>query len=426
MLLRLNDGQLSRTTYFDVLHEIDPAQIRRHQHQDFADQLAQFESLLAQSVKMHLVSDAPVATMCSGGLDSSLVTSFAAEYLPDLVSYVADIEGMGRQEVKRAQLVADALGIELRPISVDRKVYFDTLPEAIVANDQPLFFSQCVAANVVAKAIRADGFKVVLSGDGADELFGGYRWYVEAYRYWRNMQLRANWVPNTRLTRALGKRLPSLRPVNIDEEITDYYTQGHPINYVSNTKNMLFVAGAARSLRPWHLFKKLEGLPLAERGFLAASFEDFYVQMREYLNSIDKMTMHHSIEERVPFFENQLIRFGLDLPVSAKYHSGKTKHIVKSLAHKRLPEEIINMPKIGFNVAPSMWKGTAAFLRNGRIAELLKWPDKDQDEIIALVQRRPYYQFRLLSCEIWLRTRFDGEGPEEISATLQKMTQADN
>ena len=189
---------------------------------------------------------------------------------------------------------------------------------------------------------------------------------------------------------------------------------------------MLLVAGAARSLRPRHLFKKLEGLPLAERAFLAASFEDFYVQMREYLNSIDQMTMHHSIEARVPFLENRLIRFGLDLPLSAKYQSGVTKRLVRSLAHKRLPKAIINLPKIGFNVAPSMWNGTSAYLRNGRVAELLKWPDKDQDDILSLVEGHPYYQFRLLSCEIWLRTRFDGECPEQISATLQKMTQADN
>lgn len=420
-LCRYNNGKETLTTFFDVLRDIAPERIGRHSDRDFPAQLAHFEEYLSNSVKMHLVSDAPVATMCSGGLDSGLVTAMASRRLPNLVSYVADIEGMQGQEVARARKVAESLGVELRRVLVDREIYFRTLPEAIVANDQPLFFSQHVAAMVVAKTLRKDGFKVVLTGDGADELFGGYPWHAQAYLHWKKNAFRARWIPDNRFTRAIGRRIPGLRPVNIKQEISGHLTRGRPINYISDTSNILFVAGAPRTLRQRRLFKKLEGLSLEDRGFLSSSFEDIYVQMRECLNSLDKMTMKHSIEARVPFLENQLIQFGLDLPVAAKYHGGVTKRIVKSLARKYLPEDVIRLPKIGFSTAPSMWSDTEAFLRDGRVADLLKWRSRDQPEILALAKQRPYYQFRLMACEIWLRIRFDNECPQKISDQLLKL-----
>jgi asparagine synthase (glutamine-hydrolysing) len=418
IISRFRDGSETRITYFDVLRDIEADRIAKSGSDDFAVHLDRFESYLRTSVEMHLVSDAPVATMCSGGLDSGLVTAMASKVSPGLVSYVADIEGMNGQELERARAITGSLGVELRRVPVDHETYFRTLPQAIVANDQPLFFSQHVASMVVAKALRNDGFKVVLTGDGADELFGGYPWHAQAYREWRKHAVRAKWIPDNRFTRAVGKRIPGLRPVNIEEETARYLTRSHPLNYISDTSNILFVAGAPRTLRQRRLFAKLTGLPLEDRAFLASSFEDIYVHMRECLNSVDKMTMTHSIEARVPFLENRLIEFGLRLPVSAKFDQGVTKRIIKALARRLLPETVIRLPKIGFTMPPSTWAEAAEFLRGGRVADLLKWPKADQTEILGLAKKRPYYQFRLLACEIWLRTRFEGECTDAIAERL--------
>jgi asparagine synthase (glutamine-hydrolysing) len=415
---RFRDGAESRSTYFDVLRDVAPQRIAEHDNEGFDSQLDRFEKLFRASVEMHLISDAPVATMCSGGLDSGLVTAVASKLSSHLVSYVADIEGMKGEELERARAITGSLGVELRRVPVDRETYFRTLPEAIVANDQPLFFSQHVAGMVVAKALRRDGFKVVLTGDGADELFGGYPWHAQAYHEWRKDALRAKWIPDNWLTRAVAKRVPGLRPVNMEEQSASYLTRGHALNYISNTSNILFVAGAARTLRQRRLFAKLAGLSPQDRAFLAASFEDIYVHMRECLNSVDKMTMHHSIEARVPFLENRLIEFGLELPVSAKLKAGVTKRIIKAFARRLLPDNVVRLPKIGFTTPPTLWAQTAEFLRDGRVAGLLKWPTQDQTEILELAMKRPYYQFRLLACEIWLRMRFDGERPDRIAERL--------
>jgi asparagine synthase (glutamine-hydrolysing) len=417
-LSRFRDGSETRTTYFDVLRDIAPHRVAKPDGEDFVGLVDRFEALFRNSVEMHLISDAPLATMCSGGLDSGLVTAVASKIASGLVSYVADIEGMNGQEVERARTITASLGVELRSVPVDHTTYFRTLPEAVVANDQPLFFSQHVAGMAVAKAMRADGFKVALTGDGADELFGGYPWHAQAYLQWRKTAARAKWIPDNRITRALGKRVPGLRPIDLEEEIAGYLTRGHPLNYISDTSNILFVAGMPRTLRHRRLFAKLAGLSLPDRAFLSSSFEDIYVHMRECLNSVDKVTMRHSIEARVPFLENQLLEFALDLPVSAKFSNGVTKRIIKALAARLLPESVIRLPKIGFRMPATMWAQAAEFLRDGRVAGLLKWPAQDQTEVLDLLEKRPYYQFRLLACEIWLRTRFDGESPGDIAERL--------
>jgi hypothetical protein len=104
--------------------------------------------------------------------------------------------------------------------------------------------------------------------------------------------------------------------------------------------------------------------------------------------------------------------------VTAKFANGVTKRIVKALARRFLPESVIRLPKIGFRMPAAMWAQAAEFLRDGRVAGLLKWPARDQTEVLDLLEKRPYYQFRLLACEIWLRTRFDGEPAAGIAERL--------
>lgn len=413
---RIQSGRETSSVYFDVLRDVDVARIRDGASRDRAGDPVRLEQLLAASVRMHLVSDAPLATMCSGGLDSSLVTAFARDAKPDLVSYVADIEGSGGEELRRAQRVCDALSVELRPVDVDSTAYFRLLPTALLANDQPLYFSQDVAALLVAEAIRADGFKVVLTGDGADELFGGYTWHAAAYRKWRRRRLHARWIRDSRLVRKLARFNPFLQPLDLGKLADNPF--GATVGG-DDALGVTLVDGARRRLHDARLFRKFDALPLLEdRAFLAREFADIYVHLREHLGSLDRMTMHCSVEARVPYLENALIDFGLHLPVSAKYRDGVTKRLVKDLAEKRLPRDVVHLPKIGFEVDADMWRGTIGLLRDGRLGELLEWRSQDRDDILRLVSENPYYQFTLVATETWLRMRFGGESPQSLSERL--------
>ena len=411
----IKDGAWRQTTYFDVVRDVCVDEILAARGRPLQDHVEAFAARLAESVEAHLVSDAPLATMCSGGVDSSLVTAFAKASCGEVTSYVADIEGMGGEERRRAEIAAAAIGAELRPVEIDRATYFEALPKAIAANDQPLFFSQEVAAMLVAERIRADGFKVVLTGDGADELFGGYPWHVKAYRHWRRIAWRQRWVPDTRLTRWLGHYVPHLAPVDGKR----LHRLGHPQDDLPFSKEgALLLEGASRHLRETDLFAKLEGLPLAERAYLAKSLADTYVHMRESLNTLDKMTMSQGIEARIPFLGTALIELGLQMPLAGKYHDGIQKAVIRRVAERYLPRDLLHAPKIGFRVPASMWAGCLGLLQDGMLAEVLKWRRDRIPDLIEQVAHNRYYQFRLLSAEIWLRTTFGGATASTLTDEL--------
>lgn len=416
-ILHYREGQSAWHAFFDLLRDLDTSAVAETSR-TFADSAHCFEDGLVRSVERHLVGDVPVATMCSGGLDSGLVTVIAARKLDGLVSYVADIDGMQGEEVRRASLVAKSAGAELRPVRVDRTRFLTNLPDAIKANDQPMFFAQDVAAMLVAEQIQRDGFKVVLTGDGADELFGGYAWYEHEYRRWARLAQRARWIPDNALTRRLGARVPALMPVDLAREQATYRLTAEPIEYVSTSFNIAIAGGMNRTLRQRAIFSRLARLPPAERAFLSRNFEDVYVHLRECLNTLDKMTMRHSVEARVPFLENDLMKLGFALPVDHKYHDGQRKRLVYELGRKLLPKAVVDLPKIGFVIPDGMWRGLETLLLSGRTAELLDWPTTYHGDLAELLSHKPRYLFRLLGFEIWLRVCVDGQPTKSLADEL--------
>ncbi len=419
-ILRLKNGTCRWSTYYDLHRDLNVDSIRSSQR-SLRCSTAIFEQALQDSVQAHMISDAPLATLCSGGLDSGLVTTMAARCQPQgerLVAYVADMVGMEGEERRRAQLITDHAGAELRPVEINQQTFLRALPQAIAANDQPLFFAQQVAEMLIAKQMRADGFKVVLTGDGADELFGGYIWHEEAYKKWRQFAWRHKWIPNHRLMQSIGYRVPGLAPVNLHREIENFALHHQPYDYVASPFNVALVAGVNRTLRQRDFFSQLVDLPVAERAFLANNFEDVYIHMRECLNTVDKMTMRYGVEARVPFLENNLMCLGFNLPVKHKYAAGQRKLLISRTAAKWLPKSVLNLPKIGFTAPATMWRNTTNFVVNGHVADLLRWPRAQRTSIESLLATKPYFTFRLLGAELWLRLTREGACPQTLGEQL--------
>lgn len=405
--------------YFDLLRDVDPQRIVDGGRIELARHRRDLGRLLEASVEKHLVSDAPLAVMCSGGLDSGLVTAFARHHAPGVKAYVADVEQMMGEEVRRARRACEHLGVELRPVACDTSTFFRLWPLGVYANDQPLYFPQNIAGMAVAERLRADGFKAVLSGDGADELFGGYQRYEASYRLWRRRRLRAEWLERLPPLRALARFHRWFQPVDLDalarHPFSPNATQAERALAVRQTAAL----SCRRDLRDAALFRKLSSLRRPEdRAFLAQSFADVYLHLGEGLRSHDRMFMAFSIENRVPFLENALIDFALHLPVSAKYRAGRSKRVVFELGRLHLPDDLIRLPKIGFWIESSMWRGVAPFLRDGFAAELLKWRTKEQDDLLDSIARYPRFLFRFVCVELWARIFFGGESPEQLSEAL--------
>jgi asparagine synthase (glutamine-hydrolysing) len=422
-LMRITRKDEQTIAFFDLLRDLDVERIIRHAELPMTALQDRLEMHLTDSVRSHLVSDAPLATTCSGGLDSSLTTALAARQRAGLVSYVADIEGVDVNEHHKAQAVCRALGCELRPVHINQEAFLRRWPLCAYHNDQPHFFAQNVAMAEVAAAAHQDGFKVLITGEGADELFGGYPWQESAFRHWRRHQQRSRWLPRNRFFRRLGKLLAPLRPPDLASfESAPFTRQSDHLGLALGTPRACVIDALARPSRHQALFQKLA--PIAawkERAFLARSFEDFLCHLRVALRSNEKMAMLNSVEMRFPFLSNSMIDFGLHAPFKAKYHGHVTKRIEKQVAEKYLPREIVHAPKVGFGITSRLWAGTEPLLHGGMAATLFKWPATENARIVEHIKTDPHTLFTLLAVEVWARVALAGESPVQLGERLVEL-----
>jgi asparagine synthase (glutamine-hydrolysing) len=423
----LRGRQEARPTFFEGIEAIEPGSwwcirrsgVERHRYYHVLDALdverllagdpdqavPRFESLIDESVRLHLASDAPLAAICSGGVDSSLIAACASRHLKDLRCYVAD-DTSGRGEGKFAQRVTDHLGVHLTRVPVDRETHLRLWPEATLFEGHPLYNRSSVALLLLGRACQADGVKVLLNGEGADELFGGYGMQRKAHRAWgwparlvlaldpvRSRRRRS--FRRLRSRRFLLSRLDGLGDVGIA------------------------VVDGDGELRRLALEEKLAPVrSAADRAFLVRCLDDLYFTLDPLLRRHDRMAMAASIEMRVPFLENAIIDFGIHLPLRAKFRRGQSKWVVKQAAEKLLPAEIVHARKRAFPMPADFDLGCEALLAGGAAGELLRWTDRQQQALIPLVRHREGLRFLLLGLELWGRIYLRGEKPDALASEL--------
>ena len=140
-----------------------------------AKHVATLETMLKESVGLHCQADTGVATACSGGVDSGLITAFAKRFRPEIHGYVVDPQ-LGHSEAEDAERTGRHVGVDLRRVPVDRHQFFELWPRMVWHLESDGWHASRVALLALTERCRADGVKVLLTGEGADELFGGYRW----------------------------------------------------------------------------------------------------------------------------------------------------------------------------------------------------------------------------------------------------------
>ncbi len=410
---------IQKTVYFDVLRDFSVERILENSKKNPDELVAEFEKAFYESVRMHLVSDAPLATMCSGGVDSSLTTAFAKDHKPDVVAYVANVKG-AVSEGEKAQKVAAHLGIKIRQVDVDREDLLRLWPTAIWHGDQPNCHANDMPYLLVTRACHEDGIKVVLTGEGADELFGGYPWQVDAYRMWRKRRIHSQWIPNSLPFRIAGKIHPKLTPLNLQDYMCDPFSHREQLEFPQeNLRQASIVDGGRRLARQEEIFHKLEQIkPLEDRAFLARAFEDWYGNLQAVLHRNDRISMAASIESRPPFLENRLMDLAMHFPIRMKYHQGKSKWVVKTVAEKKLPAEIVHSKKIHFAVAMDTWRHSAGLLKAGMLSELFKWGAREEAVILERSLDKPTVIHNLLGVEIWARLFLKNETPEKLGEEL--------
>jgi asparagine synthase (glutamine-hydrolysing) len=425
-ILRFTEHATETITYFNLLRDLDVSRLQHDAEGSLAAAAARLEERLSRSVELHLRSDAPLATTCSGGIDSGLITALARERKPDLVGYVADVEGVGGRERDRAVEVCRHLDVELRPVPVRFEDCLRLWPLAVLHNDQPLYFANDIPYLMVARAARQDGFKVLLAGEGADELLGGYVWHASTYRMWRRRRWHARLWPDISPLRTLGRVARRFMPLDMAELSRQPFRRVDDESARRREVRAAFLLdGGRRYVRQAALFRRLgEVLPPEEQAFLARTFDDFHIHLGTLLQSRNKMSMAASMEMRVPYLENELIDFTLHLPLRYKFDGRSGKRISRLLAEKRLPHRIVHAPKIGFELPPAMWNRAGSFLEGGMVQEYFRWGANEAAAVRDHLARDPGFLFALLGLELWARLYFGGASPEQLGQELVRASAA--
>lgn len=337
--------------------------------------LTEVASLLESSVNYRMISDVPVGSFLSGGLDSSLLVALMKECHPGAIrTFTTGFEDEGFNEFEFARMVADACGTEHREKLLGFDNYFESLDEMIYVKDAPLAVPNEIALHSLSKALK-EHVTVVLSGEGADELFGGYgRIFRSAYDYQRVQGIGIGGL-SPRLLSNLNAKYKSL---SWDSEVEHFLGQYSYIDL--NDKDKLlserFSSESGVSLDRMDYFssfwKRLDGLDLAEKHMWI--FQK--IHLPGLLGRLDSATMSASVEGRVPFVDHRLVEYvnALPLKYKMKWNSSEareeaealnsdqisetydtTKYLMRQYAQKLLPSKILNRKKVGFPVPLKNW-----------------------------------------------------------------------
>ncbi len=418
------DGATVRSGYFhriiDDVSEARYAELAGLPDGQLEDRL---DGLLKTSVELHLTSDAPVGVLCSGGVDSSLLTAMSVQSRPDLAVYHATFDGPGNEQ-RYAEMVTQRLGTKLRLANMTREFYLDHMVRAVWHMDVPSYHANDISLYSVCKLAHDDGCKVLISGEGADELFGGYSWHLGQVRALRMARRLA-------VLRRINARLGALAHRAADTLASGFaagperlWLFGAPVQSTRAIARAVegASAGGAR-WSDWHA--ALGAYSFVKDPDEAAVLAQMLGNVSGHLDTIlwrtDRLGMMASIENRVPILENEVIRMGVNLPLRAKIRRDVTKWLLKRVAGRYLPSQVITRPKAGF---PVPWVGylgrdMRALWRDGFVSDQF---GMTPDALESWIDADHALRWRLLNLEIWGRLFVRSNPVDEVAAWFARET----
>ncbi len=352
--LTVRDGHVDAPRrYWDSADFFRSATIPAHEEEEAA---AALWERLKDAVRSHLISDVPVGAFLSGGIDSTAVLAvMAREIGAPVKTFSVGFREESYNELPYARRVADWFGAEHHELLVGPED-LGVLEKVLRAFDEPFADASAIPTYLVSQLARAH-VKVVLSGDGGDELFAGYDRYIVDHRR-RHLGILGDMGLGGGLQR-LSVVLPEGTPgknylYNLSlprmERYLDSISMFQPRvladlldpAVISNGYEAPFEA-ALRAGKGLDSLSRLQDLDL--RTYLPG----------DILTKVDRMTMAHSLESRVPLLDHQLVEFTCRLPPRLRLKSGKTKYLLKRTLRRRVPPEVLARPKQGFAVPLEAW-----------------------------------------------------------------------
>jgi asparagine synthase (glutamine-hydrolysing) len=417
-ILQWKDGKFSEREYWRQ-PAVEETSI------SFKEAVEETERLFLQAVQRRLFADVPVGALLSGGIDSGLVCWAIAELGGNITAYTVGTPGDVLDETSDAKATANQLGVrhEVLPLVSNDEPQIDDLTSAYA---EPFACASALGMLGVARVVRASA-TVLLTGDGGDDIFLGY---PEHKHLWLAQNL-ANATPQVvgNVLKACQGIIPRHGTLKRLSSFLSYSTGG--IGAVASAHDGLPMYKRNRLLGD--MFKeadvpgrKVEWSPARARTVLS----DFLAYDRktrftgEYMTKVDGATMHHSLEARSPFLDQDLWEFAARLPFQLRLHGGRLKSVLREIARRRLGSRVSRGRKRGFGIPVQRWlvhgwrRTVEESLRGGMLEKLgmiQMGPVMQQLDKAAQEGCAPNQLWYLFVLEKWLRAENEIQNKSEIT-----------
>jgi asparagine synthase (glutamine-hydrolysing) len=426
------DGKLRIEKYWDVSFE------PKHAAKSDAEFIEEWRELFKETVKLRLMADVPLGMFLSGGIDSSAIAAMMSEMVTDPIkTFSVGFKEREANEFEYARIVSKAFQTDHHEIRITPEQFFDELPNLIWHEDEPLGFIASVPLYFVSKLAQKH-VKVVLTGEGADEMMGGYGRYQKTLMLLNYGEKYENLTPNflRKIVKDNVGNLPLSRKLertflSRSADIENLYFDNFAIFTKEMQTHLLTDETKARisEANPYFELNKWLTQTDAKNLLDKILYADTKTYLHELLMKQDQMSMAASLESRVPFLDHELVEYTARLPGKMKIRGKETKWILREAMKGILPEEILNRAKMGFPVPVGNWfrnefkhiidefvLSERALIRGifnaDFVREIVKRHNagENHDERIWL----------LLNFEMWQRRFIDGDNPTSETSQIEQ------
>ena len=436
------DGAIRIKRYWDVSFQRDEYSARTD-----SDYISEWSKLFRESVRLRLMSDVPLGMFLSGGIDSSAIAAVMSGMVADPIkTFSVAFAEREANELQYARLIARTFKTDHREVVVSPEDFFAALPKLVWHEDEPIAHPSSVALYFVSR-LASQHVKVVLTGEGSDELLAGYGRYRKTVL---NMKLGARYHQLTPagFRNAVRKQISTLPSssrlgqkltrtfLTLSPDIESIYFDNFAV-FPRAMQGDLLTADTRERIGDSDPYSVIRGL-LEQTDATSLLDRLLYADTKTYLHELlmkqDQMSMAASIESRVPFLDHKLVEFSARLPERMKLRGATSKYILRESMRGVLPEEILSRPKMGFPVPIGAWFRGAfrgvidEYVLSERAASRGVF---DSDFVRSLVRRHQEFGeehserlWALVNFEIWQRQFFDGESAGHVEDAQLELAHA--
>lgn len=399
--LKMNCSDLSieQRAYWDI-----PVGIQKKQ-MNLGDAVEIIDSAVNESVKRRLISDVPVGTFMSGGIDSTTITAVASAQQPGIKAFTLAFDASVSEFDERSQARETAQMCQVEHVveEVSASTIFDAIDQMVLGYEEPSYH---LAPNfIISRLVKEHGITVILNGLGGDELFAGYAHYLSP----RSWQKYSKWQPVAKhLPWGLHREIDKLKKKSSISTLGQYYSYSMSHYNDSDLKSLF-----GESHDSLGEIQRCYRLPEdCEDPIEALSYYDIKSYIgNHHLHRTDQFTMMHSIEGRFPFLDHELIELAMSIPSHLKISGSVQKVVLREMAKNYIAPSCLKMNKKGFSFPMAQWMTKELRpLVDESILGLKRRGILDDSEISRVVARGAAGQvWHLVMLELWMQKFFDNK-----------------